>query len=130
MSDQRSLAVLRIDAAGRVGQHQRAHAHASENANRKRRLLRRVAFVLMNPALHDRDRHLAEFADDQPAGVANGRRAREKRNLLVADHERGLQAAGEISQAGAENDGNARNPQGRVWRECGKNKLRRLLRRG
>ena len=125
--DQRALAVLRVDAAGGVGQQQRPHSQASKNANRERRLLRRVAFVLMHTALHDRDRHLAEFANDQPAGVADGGRAREKRNLLVNDRDRGLQVAGEISQAGAEHDGNARNSQGRVLRQCGQNELRRVF---
>ena len=55
--DERALLIIEIDAAGGIGEDDGADAHASEDAHGEDNLLRRIAFVEMDAALHDGDSH-------------------------------------------------------------------------
>src|SRR5277367_2916613 len=83
--DERALGELQIDAAGGVGENGGANAEAAEDAHGKRDLLRGVAFVEMDAALHGGDGDVFDFANHQTAGVADGGGTREAGNFFVGD---------------------------------------------
>ena len=68
---ERALLVLQIDSAGGVGQNRGADAEPAQDAHGERDLLRGVAFVEMDAALHRGDGDIPDFADYQAAGVAD-----------------------------------------------------------
>jgi hypothetical protein len=60
----------------------------------------------MAATLEDDDRHLADLADQQAAGVPRDERARvrERRQVRVGDHRGVLDGLGEPTEAGAQHD--------------------------
>ena len=71
--NQCALLILQIDPAGSVGEDDRAHPHASEDADRKCDFLRGVAFIQMCASLHGRHGNRARFSDDHLPSVADRR---------------------------------------------------------
>src|SRR5882724_3110390 len=79
--DQGPFGITEIDPSSGVGENERLGAHPREHTNRKRNLLRRVAFVQMNTALHSRDRNAIHGSKDELSRMSDCRRSREVRNL-------------------------------------------------
>ena len=67
-------------------------------------LLERVAFVLVEAAFHDDDRHAFEPAADEPAAVARGGRFGEVRDRVVVERGGDIDLLDEAAEAGAEDD--------------------------
>jgi len=81
--DQGALGIAEIDTSSGVGDNERFGAHPREHTNRKRDLLRRVAFVQMNTALHSRYRNTIHGSKDELSRMSDCRRSRKVRNLCV-----------------------------------------------
>ncbi len=74
----------------------------------------------MDAALHAGHRDIADIADDEPSGVADGRRLREIGDLRVGDFCCVGEIIREIAQAGAQNQSDARPQFGFAQDELGR----------
>src|ERR1700687_2395131 len=74
----------------------------------------------MDAALHAGHRDIADISDDETSGVADGRRSREVGNLRVGDFCCAGEIVGEIAEAGAQNQSDARAQLGFTEDEFGR----------
>src|SRR6476661_5617987 len=95
---QRSLHQLNVDTAGSICQDERLDAEQFESANWKRDFFERVAFVVMNAALHREDRHRIDFTDHEPSGMSLRSRAHETGNLFIRNRFCFLEVVGESAE--------------------------------
>src|SRR5580704_4282985 len=102
--DEASLGEFFLDAAGGVGEDDGFDAEAGKNANGKGDVLRRVAFVEMDAALHASDFDAVDLADDELAGVADSGGAGEVRDFCVGDPRGAGELVSEGAEAGAEDE--------------------------
>jgi hypothetical protein len=91
-----------FDAAGRIREDYGSYAHAREDAHGECDVFGRVAFVEVDAALHSGDRDVPDSADNELAGVADGRGARVVGNFGVRDFGGAFEFVGESTQARAE----------------------------
>ena len=103
--DELALNEFAFDAAGGVGKDNRFHAHTGEDANGEGDLFGGIAFVEMDAALHSGDRDVADRAEDELAGMADGSGLREIGDFRVGDFSGVLEFVGEGAEAGAEDQG-------------------------
>ena len=93
-----------VDRADGVREHERPHAEQAEHADAEDDLRRGQSLVEMGAAAHDRDRHAAEGADDERAGVADCRGHRPARDVLVRDLDRVVERVREPAETAPEHD--------------------------
>ena len=82
---QTALRIITIDAASGVGDNHRLDSHAREGTGGKCDFFRGIAFVEMYAALHAGHWDIADIADDETSGVADGGGVREIRDFGVGN---------------------------------------------
>src|SRR5438552_2488773 len=103
-----ALREFAFDATGGVGEDHGFHTHTREDADGKRNLLRRIAFVKMYAALHARDGNSSDFTDYELSSVPDGRRLGKMRNFCVRNFRGAGKFIGECAKPGAKNECNPR----------------------
>src|SRR5580700_3181988 len=116
--DEASLGEFFFYAAGGVGEDDGFDAEAGKNANGKGDVLRRVAFVEMDAALHASDFDAVDLADDELAGVADSGGAGEVRDFCVGDPRGAGELVSEGAEAGAEDERDFRTQLGLFLNEA------------
>src|SRR5579859_390944 len=104
---QAALRIVAIDAASGIGDNHGLNAHAGEHTNGKGDFLRGVALVEMNAALHGGHWSVANAADDQPSGMADGGGLREIGDPCVGNFGGTREFVGEVTEARTEDQGDA-----------------------
>ena len=79
---------LGVEAAGGVREHERRATDLRQRLHGRLHPVRTAVFVQMRPALHERDRSLADTPEHEPSGVAGDARFREARQLGVGKNYR------------------------------------------
>ena len=102
--------VALVDGAGGIAGDERVHADAPHEPDRERDLLRGVALVAMQAALHADDLPAAEDADDEAPDMPGDGRAFHMRHLPIGDEEGVLDAIGDGPQSRTEGDADFRFP--------------------
>src|ERR1700724_44755 len=97
-----ALRIVAIDAACGVGDDHCLDAHAGENANGEGDFLSGIAFVEVDAALHTGDGDVANIADDEAPGVADGGGLGKVWNFSVGDFRSVAEFVGEIAEPGAQ----------------------------
>ena len=118
------MSVAGVDAAGGVGDDEGFAAEESEDAGREGDFGERIALVGVDAALHDGDGDSGDGAEDELAGVAFDGGLREVGDVGVGDDGRVFDLRGEVAEAGAEDDAEARLR--RLGVGCGRRRRRRL----
>ena len=98
---------IRIDAAGGIGDDERAAAEEGEDAGREGDVGKGVALVGVDAALHDGDGCAGDGANHELAGVADDGGGREVRDVGVGDGDRVGDRRCEVAEARPEDDANA-----------------------
>src|SRR5438132_283152 len=109
-----ALREFAFDATGGVGEDHGFHTHTREDADGKRNLLRRIAFVKMYAALHARDGNSSDFTDYELSSVPDGRRLGKMRNFCVRNFRGAGKFIGECAKPGAKNECNPRPKRAKV----------------
>jgi len=108
----RALFIAGVDSPGGIGDDERFAAEEAEDASGEGDFGERVALVSVDAALHDGDWDSGDVAEDKLAGVAFDGGLREVRNLGVRNGGRVFDLRGEVAEAGAEDDAEARCERG------------------
>ena len=101
-------AVRRVDAARSVSDNEPLGAELVHHVNREGDLLRGVALVGMQPALHADDVFAFELAEHEASLVTLGSRGDHEGDIGVRDHRDFINGGGKLSHAASENDGDLR----------------------
>ena len=110
--DELADAVALGNAARCVGKHHGVKPESPQNAHGEGDLLRCVALIEVDAALHDYDRNAAQHAGNDAARMAHYRGLREMRNLGVGDQDGVGNGVGHRAQAGAEHDADVGREEG------------------
>ena len=106
---QRARPEARVEAAGRVGQHDDPRAELLEQQDGLDDQARVVALVEVEAALEHHDRPPAEPPEQQPAGVSRRGRRRPAGQLRERDRDRVVELVGQPAEPGAEDDPDLRD---------------------
>ena len=96
---------VRVRSARRIADEESLDAQLVHDADRERHLLHRVAFVVMESALHRHDVLAAKASEDEFAGMAFDGGDREVGNLVVGDGQQSLNVLSHLPKAGAKHNG-------------------------
>uniref|UniRef100_A0A182XS16 Uncharacterized protein n=1 Tax=Anopheles quadriannulatus TaxID=34691 RepID=A0A182XS16_ANOQN len=108
--DQHDVAdpVLGVGAAGRIRSDQVRTADQVHHTHRHCALCQRIAFIVVEAALHAHDRHAGKVPEHQPSDMASHGRDGEVRDRLVVEAVHIGQLLGQRAQAGPADDANLR----------------------
>ena len=99
---------IEVHTAAGIGNHQLVAAQQPQHPQGEADLLKGIALIGMETALHHRNPLAGQGAEHQLALMAGSRGNGESRNFLVGNHNGVLCQIGHIAQAGAQNHGNLR----------------------
>ena len=105
---QRARAVVRVHAAGGVGEHDDPRAQLPEQQDRLDHEPRVVALVQVEPALEHHDLDAGEAPEQEPADMARRGRLGPARHLVERDRHRVLDGVREPAEPRSQHDADAR----------------------